>query len=104
MKFPRAVSTRGKGFRATISTVEEALRFIDAELPAELKQQSRWIFARELLVVAGTTGKKRDITCAYRQVMQALLNDRLVERRENEAVALQASPTSFATAVANHPS
>ncbi len=66
------------GLRPVIKTVQEALKVIDQELPAELKQMPRWTFARELLVVAAASGKKRDAMYAFRQLKQALGNDRLL--------------------------
>ncbi len=72
--FSKAVRTK----RGTISSTTEALRFMDRELPAELMAQSRWTFARALLLEAETTGKKRDIVCAVRQLRQALSNDMLL--------------------------
>lgn len=74
--------------RPVINTVQEALKLIDQELPVELKRASRWTFARELLVVAATSGKKRDVVYAFRQLKQALGNDRLLEE---SAVRLKAS-------------
>jgi len=41
----------------------------------------RWTFARELLVVAQKSGKKRDLTHAYRQFRQALSNDKMLDER-----------------------
>ena len=78
MKLPNEIRLSGAGFRPAISTVEEALRFIDQELPIELKVQSRWIFARELLVFAAKSKKKRDVVSAFRQLSQALGNDGLL--------------------------
>ena len=75
---PATVRMVGSAYRPTIQTIEEALRFIDRELPIELRQRSRWTFARELLLVADRTGKKRDIAHAFRQLKQALNNDRML--------------------------
>jgi len=75
---PATVRMSGSAYRPSIQTIEEALRFIDRELPIELRQRSRWTFARELLLVADRTGKKRDIAYAFRQLKQALGNDRLL--------------------------
>ena len=81
MKLSSEIRLNGAGFRPTIRTVEEALRFIDQELPIELKVQSRWTFARELLIFAARSKKKRDFVSAFRQLSQALGNDGLL--REN---------------------
>lgn len=82
MDFPREIRTRAKRVRPTIKTAEEAIRLIDRELPSELNRLSRWTFARELLVVARQSGKKRDLTVAYRQFRQALSNDKLLDSGE----------------------
>jgi hypothetical protein len=79
IQFPSEIRTRGKGLRPALRTTTEALRLIDKELPAELRGLSRWTFARALLVEAEKTGKKRDITCAFRQVKQALANEGWLE-------------------------
>jgi hypothetical protein len=78
MIFPTAIRTKGSSVRPLIRSTQEALRFIDTELAAELRSQARWTFARELLVVAERSEKKRDLTCAYRQLCQALHNDLLL--------------------------
>ena len=75
LPLPADIRTRGAGLRPVIRTTREALRLIDRELPAELRTTSRWTFARALLVVAETSHKKRDVTCAFRQFKQALDNE-----------------------------
>ena len=75
MDFAKEIITKTQRLRST----EQALRFIENELTAELKGQSRWTFARALLVEAQTTGKQRDVNVAYRQLCQALENDRLMK-------------------------
>jgi len=75
LMFPAAVKTSGQGLRPLLRTVEEAIRLIDRELPEEIRSQSRWTFARALLVEAERSGKKRDLVCAIRQLKQALSND-----------------------------
>jgi len=57
VKLPAKIRTNGSRLRPVINTVQEALKLIDQELPVELKRASRWTFARELLVVAATSGK-----------------------------------------------
>jgi hypothetical protein len=79
MLFRRPLATK----RGTISTTREALRFIDQELPAELKALSRWTFAEALLREAERSEKRRDMDCAYRQLRQALKNDRFIEARRS---------------------
>jgi hypothetical protein len=82
MQLPSEIRTTGRGIRAVICTTQDAIRFIDDELPAELKSLSRWTFARELLLVAEQSEKKRDARYAYRQFRQALSNDRMLEESE----------------------
>ncbi len=85
MDFPAHIVTTGSGVRPLIRSTREALRFIDHELPAELKALPRWTFSRQLLIVADQSGKKRDLTHAYRQLRQALSNDRLLGRAAADA-------------------
>jgi hypothetical protein len=75
LTFPAIVKTSGQGLRPLVRTVEEAIRLIDRELPQEIRSLSRWTFARALLVEAERSKKKRDLTCAIRQLKQALSND-----------------------------
>ena len=86
MDLPAVVHTNGKGFRHVINTVQEALKFIDEELPFELKEKFRWTFARELLAVADTSRKKRDVLYAFRQLKQALNKDRLSNETDEPVV------------------
>jgi hypothetical protein len=79
-KLTPPIQVRAKGMRPRVRTVQEALRMIDNELPAELRSQSRWTFARALLVEAAKTGKKRDIGSATRQLKQALENEGWLEQ------------------------
>jgi hypothetical protein len=74
VKFSKAIKTK----RRLLRTTGEALRFIDAELPAEFKVQPRWTITRDLLIEAGHSEKSRDLKCAYRQLRQALKNDLLL--------------------------
>ena len=75
---PATVRTIGAAYRPVIRTTVEALRFIDEELPIELREKRRWTFARELMVVAGISRKKRDIANAFRELKRALDDDRLL--------------------------
>jgi ribosomal protein S7 len=72
---PELIRIRGKGLRPTVRTVAEGIRLIDSELPIELRSLPRWSFARELLVHAATSRKKRDLIAAARQLRQALSNE-----------------------------
>ena len=74
-EFPSMVRTADGRLRPVVRTVEEALGLIDCDLPPELRALPRWTFARELLVVAQRTGKKRDRMVAVRQLKQALANE-----------------------------
>jgi hypothetical protein len=74
MDLTNAVSTK----RGLLRTTGEALRFIERELPRELKTLPRWTFAQELLAEAHCSKKSRDLRCAYRQLRQALQNDLLL--------------------------
>jgi hypothetical protein len=74
LNFTSHIQTKRRILRST----QHALRFIDSELPIELKNQSRWTFARALLVEAERTGKSQDLNRACRQLRQALANDALL--------------------------
>lgn len=74
MRFTKEIRTT----RRVLRTTQEALRFIDSELPAELKSKPRWTFSRDLLIEAERTEKSRDLKSAYRQLNQALDNDSLL--------------------------
>jgi hypothetical protein len=75
IQFPANIRTKGAGLRTVVRTMAEAIRLIDEELPAELRAQPRWTFARSLLVVAERSRKKRDVVPAIRQFKQALDNE-----------------------------
>lgn len=75
MDFGKPIQTK----RGVLKSTQDALHFIERELPAELSDLSRWTFARDLLIEAERTEKKRDLKCAYRQLRQALSNDLLVD-------------------------
>jgi hypothetical protein len=79
LEFPKAIRTRGKGLRAIIRTVDEAIRLIDNELSQELRSLTRWTFARALLLEAERSRKKRDLLAAVRQLQQALANEGWLE-------------------------
>ena len=95
MDFRRPVETK----RGAIKTTREALNFIDRELPAELKALSRWSFAEALLLEAERSQKRRDVDCAYRQLRQALKNDRLIKRARPK----KATPDAVSGEVAQSP-
>ncbi len=75
LALPATIRLRAPGCRPALRTVEEAIQMIDTELPVELRRLPRWTFARALLMEAATTGRKRDLTAAARQVRQALSNE-----------------------------
>jgi hypothetical protein len=74
VRFAKEVRTK----RRVLRTTGEALRFIESELLAEVRKQSRWTFAQALLVEGGRTEKTRDLNAASRQLLQALKIDRMV--------------------------
>jgi environmental stress-induced protein Ves len=78
MNLPANVHVRAPGTHRTIKTVEQALQMIDRELAPEAARLPRWTFARALLVEAEKTGKSRDLNVAFRQLRQALSNERLL--------------------------
>lgn len=81
MDFPAEIRTTAHRVPAVVRSTEEAIKLIDRELLPEVKSMSRWTFARELLVVAQKSGKKRDLNHAYRQFRQALSNDKMLDER-----------------------
>jgi len=84
MDLPAQVRTTARRVPRVVATTEDAIKLIDRELLPEVKLASRWTFARELLVVAQTSGKKRDLTHAYRQFRQALSNDKMLDESAPE--------------------
>jgi hypothetical protein len=81
MKLPTPLRVRAPGRRAAITSVKEALGFID-RLPAELARLPRWTFARALFLEVERTGKSRDMKAAVRQLRQALTNERWLDEAE----------------------
>jgi hypothetical protein len=79
MDFPAEVRTTARRVPAVVRNTEEAIKLIDRELLPEVRSMPRWTFARELLVVAQQSGKRRDLNHAYRQFRQALSNDKMLE-------------------------
>jgi len=90
MDFTKEIVTKHQPLRNT----EQALRFIENVLSAELKGQSRWTFARALLVEAERSKKQRDVNVACRQLCQALENDGLLKEPvdDKKRPAKQAAP------------
>ena len=82
MKLPIHVRVRGPGHGAVIATVEQALGFIESQLPAELARLPRWTFARALLGEARRTEKSRDTKAALRQFRQALKCERWLDTHQ----------------------
>jgi hypothetical protein len=85
-KLPFEIRTKGGRLRPMVRTVQEAIGLIDDELSSELRSQSRWAFARQLLMVAASSNKKRDVAAAARQLRQALSNDRLLADEDASGV------------------
>jgi hypothetical protein len=79
LKFPQRLQVRTPGLRIALETVEQAISFIDKNVPSELARLSRWTFARALLLEARKTGKSRDLRTAVRQLGQALSNERWLD-------------------------
>jgi hypothetical protein len=75
IELPKEIRTTGGRVRPAIRTVTEALGLIDQDLPAELRSLPRWTFAKELLQVAASSGAKKDLALASRQLRQALSNE-----------------------------
>jgi hypothetical protein len=73
MDLPIVVRTRTGSRR--VRTCEEAIRLIDQEVPDELRRLPRWTFARKLFAVAVQSKRKKDISAAVRQLMQAVGNE-----------------------------
>ena len=73
--FPSLVRIKHRGIRAVVRNVGDALRLIELELPIELRMLPRWKFAHALLQHAERTGKKKDLSTAFRQFRQALLDE-----------------------------
>jgi hypothetical protein len=75
LAFPATVTIRHPRIRPTIRKVSEALRLIEHDLPIELRKLPRWEFAQALLKHVTQTGKKKDLTNAFRQLRQALSDE-----------------------------
>lgn len=76
MNLPSGIRLGAPGIRSVIKTVEQALSTIDREISPEIARLPRWTFARALLVEAQRTGKSRDLNAAFRQLKQALSNEK----------------------------
>ncbi len=81
MKLPTPLRVRAPGRRAAVTSVKEALGFID-RLPAELARLPRWTFARALFLEVERSGKSRDMKAAVRQFRQALGNEKWLDEAE----------------------
>jgi hypothetical protein len=84
LALPAVVRVRAAGKPSEIATIKGALAFIDRHVHPDLARLPRWTFARALLDEAAKTGKSRDVNAAFRQVKQALGNEKwLDEARES---------------------
>jgi hypothetical protein len=81
MNLPVPVCVRAPGSRVAITSVEDALGFID-RLPPELMRLPRWTFSRALFLEVERTGKSRDMNPAVRQFRQALSNEKWLDEPE----------------------
>jgi hypothetical protein len=79
MRLDVQVRVRAPGYGGVITTLKEALSFIDSHLQAELARLPRWTFARALLTEAQRTQKSKDRNAAVRQFTQALKNERWLD-------------------------
>lgn len=70
---------RAPGVRSRLKTVEQSIDMIERELSPELARLPRWTFARALLVEAQRSGKSRDLNAAFRQLKQALSNEKWLD-------------------------
>ena len=73
------------GGRNQLRNLGEAKRFVENELPAELRKQPRWTFASALVKHALASGKQRDLRVAERQLRQALSNEKWLAADETES-------------------
>jgi len=83
MTLSTPVRLRAPGRRAQIATAQDAIAFIDKDMPPELSSLPRWTFARALMVEAIKTGKSRDLTTATRQFRQAANNERWLDQKNS---------------------
>ena len=79
LELPAEVRVRAPGVRSRLQTVEQSLAMIDRELSPELAQLPRWTFARALLAEAQRSRKSRDLNAAFRQLKQALSNEKWLD-------------------------
>jgi hypothetical protein len=94
MKLPADVHIRAPGVAPVIKTVEQAIGLIDRDLSPEEARRPRWTFARALLTEVQRTGKSRDLNAAFRQLKQALSNEKwLVEEQRISDACLGDRPS-----------
>lgn len=74
-QFSEPLRLSAPGRRGQLRNLEEAKRFLENELPAELGKLPRWTFAVALIRHAMASGKQRDLRAAERQLRQALSNE-----------------------------
>jgi glutathione S-transferase len=80
------------GSRA-IATVKQALSFVERNVHPDLARLPRWTFARALLEEAAKMRKSRDVNAAFRQLKQALSNEK---KWLDESVSSKTTPISRA--------
>jgi glutathione S-transferase len=76
---PAVVRVRATGKPSDIATVKQALSFVDRHVHPDLARLPRWTFARALLAEAAQTRKSRDVKAAFRQLKQALSNEKWLD-------------------------
>jgi glutathione S-transferase len=79
IELPAVVRVRATGKPREIATVKQALSFVDRNVHPDLARLPRWTFARALLEEAATTRKSRDVNAAFRQLKQALSNEKWLD-------------------------
>jgi glutathione S-transferase len=80
LALPGVVRVRAAGKPREIATVKQALSFVDRHVHPDLARLPRWTFARALLDEAAKTGKSRDVNAAFRQLKQALGNEKWLDQ------------------------
>jgi hypothetical protein len=79
IELPAIVRVRATGKPRAIATIKQAISFVDRNVHPDLARLPRWTFARALLEEAATTRKSRDVNAAFRQLKQALSNEKWLD-------------------------
>ncbi|MGC1778566.1 MAG: hypothetical protein WBB34_11510 [Xanthobacteraceae bacterium] len=81
IELPAVVRVRATGKPSEIATIKQALSFIDRHVHPDLARLPRWTFARALLEEGAKTRKSRDVKAAFRQLKQALGNEKWLDEQ-----------------------